>query len=367
MYQPTGSSISCSTIAGARAPARQRGQRAGRAPRARPRPRSRTRSPAAPTTRSVAVAVRSAQTSQTATSAERDRLGPQQPDRPAQGAGNRVGVDGHARHDTRGWPGYSAAHAGRPGGQSEGHHHQRTQPGRAGPGAAQRGRPRRCATPGGGGTPCDAGPGGRRGGRRPGRHPRRRRHGQRGGERADGGASRRRSAPARPPAERLPALATVPGGSTNVFARALGLPRDWPEGTSMILEGLRLGRSRTIGLGRADDRYFTFCAGFGLDAAVVRRVEQARRRGRVSTPSLYLRSAVGQYFLGSDRRHPRSRLERPGRADGRTSWPRSSSRTPPRGRTWATGRSIRTRRRRSISGWTCWRCGSSRWLARHGQ
>ncbi|MGC4803555.1 diacylglycerol/lipid kinase family protein [Micromonospora sp. DT233] len=113
-------------------------------------------------------------------------------------------------------------------------------------------------------------------------------------------------------AERLPALATVPGGSTNVFARALGLPREWPDGTSMILEGLRLGRSRTIGLGRADDRYFTFCAGFGLDAAVIHRVEQSRRRGRVSTPGLYLRSAIGQYFVGADRRHPTITLERPG-------------------------------------------------------
>ncbi|TDC54333.1 diacylglycerol kinase family lipid kinase [Micromonospora sp. KC207] len=114
------------------------------------------------------------------------------------------------------------------------------------------------------------------------------------------------------PAERLPALATVPGGSTNVFARALGLPREWPEGTSMILEGLRLGRSRTIGLGRADDRYFTFCAGFGIDAAVIHRVEQARRRGRVATPALYFRSTVNQYFLGSERRHSTISLERPG-------------------------------------------------------
>ncbi|MDZ5444827.1 diacylglycerol kinase family protein [Micromonospora sp. 4G57] len=114
------------------------------------------------------------------------------------------------------------------------------------------------------------------------------------------------------PAERLPALATVPGGSTNVFARALGLPREWPEGTSMILEGLRLGRSRTIGLGRADDRYFTFCAGFGVDAAVIHRVERARRKGRVSSPGLYVRSTLGQYFFGSDRRHPAISLERPG-------------------------------------------------------
>ncbi|GAB2927729.1 diacylglycerol kinase family protein [Micromonospora polyrhachis] len=113
-------------------------------------------------------------------------------------------------------------------------------------------------------------------------------------------------------AERLPALAVVPGGSTNVFARALGLPREWPEGTSMILEGLREGRTRTIGLGRADDRYFTFCAGLGLDAAVVRRVERARSRGQVSTVGLYVRAALNQYFVGSDRRHPAIRLERPG-------------------------------------------------------
>ncbi|GIF49111.1 diacylglycerol kinase family enzyme [Asanoa ferruginea] len=113
-----------------------------------------------------------------------------------------------------------------------------------------------------------------------------------------------------PPAERLPALAVVPGGSTNVFARAIGLPKDWIEGTGVILEGLRAGRSRTIGLGRADDRYFTFCAGFGLDAAVIRRVERARSRGRVSSSSLYLRSTLGE-FLATDRRHPAISLERP--------------------------------------------------------
>lgn len=114
-----------------------------------------------------------------------------------------------------------------------------------------------------------------------------------------------------PEPERRPALAVVPGGSTNVFARALGLPREWPEGTSVILEGLRLGRYRTVGLGRADDRYFTFCAGLGLDAAVVREVERARLRGRVSTPALYLRSAVRHYFLGMDRRRPTICLRRP--------------------------------------------------------
>jgi diacylglycerol kinase family enzyme len=113
-------------------------------------------------------------------------------------------------------------------------------------------------------------------------------------------------------AYRLPALAVVPGGSTNVFARALGLPRDWVEGTGAILAGMRDGRHRVIGLGRADDRYFTFCAGMGLDAAVVRRVEQARLRGRTSTPALYVRSMIGQLLTGEDRKSPPLSLERPG-------------------------------------------------------
>jgi diacylglycerol kinase family enzyme len=113
-------------------------------------------------------------------------------------------------------------------------------------------------------------------------------------------------------AQALPALAVVPGGSTNVFARALGLPRDWVDGTSVILEALREGRHRVIGLGRADDRYFTFAAGIGLDAAVVRRVEQARLRGRKSTPSLYFRSIVGQFLVSDDRKNPPMTIERPG-------------------------------------------------------
>jgi diacylglycerol kinase family enzyme len=116
----------------------------------------------------------------------------------------------------------------------------------------------------------------------------------------------------RAPSDRLPALAVVPGGSTNVFARALGMPRDWVDGVSVIIDGLRDGRHRVIGLGRADDRYFTFAAGLGLDAAVVRRVEQARLRGRTSTPSLYFRSIIGQFFTGDDRKSPPLSIERPG-------------------------------------------------------
>ena len=111
--------------------------------------------------------------------------------------------------------------------------------------------------------------------------------------------------------EDVPAIAVVPGGSTNVFARALGLPTDWAEGTAVILEALRDRRTRAIGLGRADDRYFTFCAGFGMDADVIHRVERSRRRGRKSTPLLYMQSIAGNLLLERQAREQRITIERP--------------------------------------------------------
>ncbi len=100
----------------------------------------------------------------------------------------------------------------------------------------------------------------------------------------------------------LPALAVVPGGSTNVFARALGLPPSAVEATSRLLSSLRSNGRRTIGLGMADDRWFTFCAGLGLDAQVVRRVEHKRTGGNEATPSLFVRQGLRQFFLHTDRR-----------------------------------------------------------------
>lgn len=110
----------------------------------------------------------------------------------------------------------------------------------------------------------------------------------------------------------LPDLAVVPGGSTNVFARALGMSTSAVEATSEVLDALRGGRRRTVGLGRAGDRYFAFCAGVGLDAEVVRVVERRRRGGRRPTPGLYVRSAIAHYLSGTDRRHPAITVHRPG-------------------------------------------------------
>lgn len=126
-----------------------------------------------------------------------------------------------------------------------------------------------------------------------------------------------------PDPESLPRLAVVPGGSTNVFARALGLPNDVVEATGALLDALREGTERTIGLGHAagtpgsqdegvPPRWFTFCAGFGFDAGVVGRVEQQREHGKRSTHSLYVRQVMRQFFGESNRRHGTITLERPG-------------------------------------------------------
>ena len=94
----------------------------------------------------------------------------------------------------------------------------------------------------------------------------------------------------------VPALGVVPGGSTNVFARAIGLPNDPVEATSMMINAITCGRRRQINLGKADDRWFVFAAGVGLDAAVVRAVEGHRRRGKRSTHALYVRTALWEYL-----------------------------------------------------------------------
>lgn len=121
---------------------------------------------------------------------------------------------------------------------------------------------------------------------------------------------------ARGPSPSVPALAIVPGGSTNVFARALGITNHPVDATSELLDALREGRSRRIGLGQADGRWFTFSAGLGLDAATVRQVEDKCQQGRRKTSALYIRCALREFYR-FDRRHPQLTLSAPGIADQR--------------------------------------------------
>lgn len=68
------------------------------------------------------------------------------------------------------------------------------------------------------------------------------------------------------------ALAIVPGGTMNVFARALGVPIDPMAAVRSLVD--RWEETRTVPLGRMDDRYFTFSAGCGFDAEAAARVER---------------------------------------------------------------------------------------------
>lgn len=98
------------------------------------------------------------------------------------------------------------------------------------------------------------------------------------------------------------ALAIIPGGSTNVWARTLGLPNDAVEATSRLLDGLASGRRRRVNLGSANGRYFCFSAGFGYDAAVVRAVERRHRLKQTVRQASFLWSGVTELAGGYDRR-----------------------------------------------------------------
>jgi diacylglycerol kinase family enzyme len=112
--------------------------------------------------------------------------------------------------------------------------------------------------------------------------------------------------------EGRPLMAVIPGGGANVLARALGLPLDAAAAIRQVREAVAAGRHRTIGLGLAADRYFTFSAGLGWDAEVVREVERLRARGRRESVALFLRTLAHQYYAGTDRRRPALTVERDG-------------------------------------------------------
>ena len=108
-----------------------------------------------------------------------------------------------------------------------------------------------------------------------------------------------------------PLIAVIPGGGANVLARALGLPVDAAEAIRRVRDVIAAGRYRTIGLGLAGDRYFTFSAGLGMDAETVREVERLRAAGRRESTPLFLRTMINQYYR-TDRRWPALTLERDG-------------------------------------------------------
>ncbi|MBV8560925.1 MAG: diacylglycerol kinase family lipid kinase [Acidimicrobiia bacterium] len=109
------------------------------------------------------------------------------------------------------------------------------------------------------------------------------------------------------------ALATLPGGSTNVFARTLGIAQDPVEATGELLSSLARGSRRRIGLGSVNGRYFLFHVGMGFDAAVVSQVERRAALKRYAGHPLFVYAAFSTWFRHYDRSRPRLRVEIPGR------------------------------------------------------
>jgi diacylglycerol kinase family enzyme len=68
-------------------------------------------------------------------------------------------------------------------------------------------------------------------------------------------------------------LTCLPGGSTNVWCRTLGIPNDVVDATEHLLRLADDFQPRRVDLGLANERYFVFSAGVGLDASVVERVD----------------------------------------------------------------------------------------------
>ncbi|MFN8159839.1 MAG: diacylglycerol kinase family protein [Solirubrobacterales bacterium] len=91
-------------------------------------------------------------------------------------------------------------------------------------------------------------------------------------------------------------VSILPGGSTNVVARTLGIPNDVVEATEHLLALADDFAPRPIDLGMAGDRYFVFSCGIGIDATVVERVESNPKLKARGGPYYYVYSAIAGFY-----------------------------------------------------------------------
>jgi len=71
-------------------------------------------------------------------------------------------------------------------------------------------------------------------------------------------------------------LGVLPAGASSVLARQLGFPTDPVAAARALAAAIRARSTRSLGLGLADARLFTFAAGLGLDAEATEIVDRAR-------------------------------------------------------------------------------------------
>lgn len=107
------------------------------------------------------------------------------------------------------------------------------------------------------------------------------------------------------------ALGVLPGGSTNVFARTIGLPNDPVEATGVLLDALANRSIRRVGLGAVNGRCFLFHTGLGFDAAVVEQVERRSSLKRYAGHPLFVYAGFATWFRHYDRSRPRLAVRLP--------------------------------------------------------
>ncbi len=91
-------------------------------------------------------------------------------------------------------------------------------------------------------------------------------------------------------------VSVLPGGSTNVVSRTLGIPNDVVDATEHLLALVDDWAPRKIDLGLVDDRHFVFSCGAGIDATVVRRVDAHPRLKATAGPYYYTWAAVSALY-----------------------------------------------------------------------
>jgi diacylglycerol kinase family enzyme len=91
-------------------------------------------------------------------------------------------------------------------------------------------------------------------------------------------------------------LTHLPGGATNVFCKMLGIPGDVVDATEHLLRIADDWQPRKVDIGRMNDRYFTFTAGYGLDASVVKWVDLHPARKHRIGPPYFAWSAIRTFF-----------------------------------------------------------------------
>jgi diacylglycerol kinase family enzyme len=101
-------------------------------------------------------------------------------------------------------------------------------------------------------------------------------------------------------------LAPLPGGSTNVFARTLGMAYQPEAAARQVVDALTRGSQRRIGLGVATaldaaPRHFLFHLGVGFDAAIIRRMETRPSVKRYLAHPAFAATTVSTWFRHYDR------------------------------------------------------------------